>query len=324
MYTLENLSINSIEKINLITERKYYSTKDIRAMFPDASKIYVLDFSVVDTELPRFLGPNGEILGYIDSENNVTIIDHHSDHPQFEESISATHQALIAVSNGLRLSDKDIIILNHTDTDSILSTIILTNPDLSDLLKARFALATVNADHSGGEDDIVDLIDTVYRKRDPELSINTLEKYLKYGTLEVLSQEIRDAYHERVEYRMRAKEVVKSGQLQHAGNGVYFIKTTEDLQSLHFPAYCRKYEIPLSVIIIAKPKNGKWAMSIRTSDCFPKNTNLLKLFSDLNLGKYGFGGRNKAGGNSRIIDNVETIEVEDLAQMIAEYLATQK
>ncbi len=330
-YISNNLAVEQIkvpQQVSVVDQTVRYTPEVLRELYKRENKIFVLDFHVLFSKqdissgnVKHLLGPDGEILGLVDDSSFPAIIniDHHSQHPSFASNISTTHQALIFSKCMPHLLDQfSPILVNHVDTDSVLSVLALTNPELPPLLQIAFAHAAIAADHTGEFNEIVVLMDSLYKMRDIHLSMNTLIKFLKSG---FMPDWITEKYEIEIQRLKLSDEIVRQRQFVDLGEGVILINRSDGdrLQTAPFPELFKKYGIPCSMVIIANPMYGKFAFNVRSCRDFPIGHTLQEASSTLNLQRFGYGGRANAGGNDRMLGDAEFILPNDFGSLFVEY-----
>jgi len=334
----------------LISDKVRWTPQALREEYPNAKRIFVLDFPVLFDpaklvelqqaeessdenslkELQYIRGPNHEILGLIDSSTDQTIIniDHHSEHSDFIANISTTHQALIFanVFKDQLPTNEDVILINHPDTDGSLAIFTLTNPDMAELLKIALSHAAIAADHSGEDNELVTLIDSTYKNRNLPYTLFTIYKYLVDKGIQNLPTQVRTKFYEEKMKRELAEEIVKNKQYKVIGDGVIVIERNdgEMLLTITMKALLAEYGVLCNVIIIASPKDAKFKLNVRAGLQFPSGLTLQAIAKALDLRRYGYAGRALAGGNERLLDEAEPIEPTAFAELIANFLESYK
>jgi hypothetical protein len=302
------------------------TAENLRALFPQAARIFALDFEV---RFPQaypgeyLLGPNGEVLGLVNHDLGIINIDHHSYHTSFDTAnISTTHQALIAMQfPELIPTENDAVAVNHLDIDSTLSLLVLMFPHLAPLLKIMFAHTAIDADHTGagGLVELIVLVDALYEKRDLNLTLSCVRQLLLDGTVDNLPHEILAEYEAELRRRELVRQIVEKREFVEIGAGVILIcpKDAEHIQTLTFPGILEEHGVNCSVVIIASQTGATCKLNVRQGRNFPEGTTLQKLSQQLNLSRFGYGGRAKAGGNSRSLGPNEPITGLEFAELLA-------
>ena len=187
-------NFGNIYLIELASEN---NSSEIRALFP-GKKVCVCDLYVKNSQAGQ-VGPDG-IMHYDD----LLVIDHHAPIPLMRQNITSTVIANAYVKKNGSLGGDDPIVINHADADSILSSLIMSGR-LSP--EEDYALASIAADHSGEENTISDVLQSLEQDRDLEKSIDVLFKLLEKRYL----------------VRKELKERVESGQFQWLGDIAYIV-----------------------------------------------------------------------------------------------------
>ncbi|MBU1101998.1 MAG: hypothetical protein KKA84_16500 [Bacteroidetes bacterium] len=255
----------SFKNICLIGKKPDNHPEDLKQLFPN-DKICVCDFYV-----------SGSEAGDLD-KNNVTtyddilIIDHHMPVPQMMRDITSTEIACNYVNEHGALTENYLIIINHTDTDSILSASIMAGliPPHEIFIEAARA-----ADHSGEENVLSDLLQSLEDDRNLEDSIDML--------LKVWSQ--------RISKRSQLKNLVSSGKVQWLDD-IAFIEVPEKIDSALLPSLLPDAKAFLIASKMPEDSEKKWRIRIRLGS----QTKGISL-NELELPD--FGGRWNAGSTAR-------------------------
>ena len=146
--------------ITLITETSRPEAIDLFNLIPSG------DFAVCDFSLRDIEDANQCASGY--EIGRLINIDHHADSARFHKRVSSGNPACSFIRERGTI---DQVIINHTDCDSIISAGIV-----SGLLepKPEYEAAVIAADHTGEENDIADLLQSLQDERDVELSFRCL------------------------------------------------------------------------------------------------------------------------------------------------------
>jgi hypothetical protein len=290
--------------ITLLKESSIVTREELETLFPN-KHIIACDFPVEGIE------ENGEeILGGY-KIGNITNIDHHALTDRMAKHISSTTLAIEYVKNN-QLKQGDVVVIHHTDCDSVLSSVIMRgilSPD------SKFNDAAIAADHTGQENMIADLLQSISDKRDLEFSLKNLELLLDNKDLE---PEAKRLLQTRYDDRIRAKKLVESGEFKSYGD-VYFVKIDERIDGELMPAL-----IPnAAVILLAIPmKNNSSKLEIKVRLGFKAQ----KGFYIQQQNLPDFGGRWNAGSTKR--SGGTLLSVEDYARIVKErldkYAAGQK
>lgn len=189
--------------IRLIDEKQFISLKELEKY---QRKILVCDAYVEGIEKAT-----PEKGGF--RKGNIFVLDHHIPIEQFERNISSTNLAIDYVKKNGAISEDTMIIINHTDCDSILSSLIMRKVLLPG---KRFGEAAIEADHTGKKNKIADLLQALQYERNIEFSLKNLQLLLDKKPLELKAQELlQKRYRQRKEIKkiVDKKEFKKSGEV---------------------------------------------------------------------------------------------------------------
>lgn len=307
----ENIVERLKEKpITLIDKNLPVTIENIRGV-SEGKPVLVLDACIKGME------EQGEPLSkYGYKQEEILNIDHHFNIEKFSRQISTTNLALDYVKEFGPVEDDQMVIVNHTDADSLLSSAImrgLLSPD------EQFGIAAIAADHTGEANHIADVLNAVEQKRDMEFSYRNLELYLSGKPLEPEAQELLEKrYREREDALRLAEEEFKFSPK----GKVAYIETAEKIDSALLPAVLPSAEY----IIVMCPRDlseskedvqenedsvainevthnfGDFAVEsdkqikIRLGMAAPDDIDLRSIMAKIDD---RFGGRWNAGGNSR-------------------------
>jgi hypothetical protein len=239
----------------------------------EAKPICICDFYIRDSQKGN---ASEDHLWY----NHILNIDHHSPLPQFERLVSSTNMALSYVRKFGKIDMP--IFINHTDCDSVLSSLIM-NGELEP--REEYGSAAIAADHTGQENEISDLLQALDPARDFSYSVRELHKLLNYQKYLYEPRTI-DLLRKRQEERAEAR---KFAPLFKSRNGIYYLQLDSKVDSAFLP-----YELPeAKIILLGVPmSNGKLEVKVRLG----MNSAGIKL-NQLQLPD--FGGRWNAGSTKR-------------------------
>lgn len=281
---------NIIEKlkenpITLINEKGKNTLDGLREQFGN-QKIVVCDFDIDDIERKG----QGQERSWGFEWKNVLNIDHHIPIKRMQRYISSTNLAIEYVKDQGIVKKDWIVVINHADCDSLLSSAIIRG-----ILepKEEFGEAAIAADHTGKENKIADLLQALMKKRDLEFSLRNLELLLNNQSLE---EEAQKLLKKRLQERLKVKEIVKSGKFQQTGK-VAFTVLEEKIDAGLLPAFLPDAQI----IMIASPLETdpkKWEMKLRLGVNVPAGFILDKKLIVSKLDP-NYGGRWNAGANKR-------------------------
>lgn len=229
-------------------------------------------------------------------QGRILNIDHHAPTSRMRCRISSTNLALKQVEADAEPVDEDaVVIINHLDCDSILSSGIMSGrlpPD------PCFGDAAIAADHTGKENDIADLLQGLdaelsrRKVRDYTASFENLHRLLNNQPLDSQAKEALDA---RLCKRCVAEKFVSNGRFQRVGP-LHFAVVDEPIDGEFFPAL-----LPDAIaIMVANPlleDPSRWQVKLRLGRDAPSGLAL----SDLGIQDFdpNYGGRWNAGSNRR-------------------------
>lgn len=273
--------------IHLIPATGSPKVAELEALFPDARRIFAVDFYLKGAEKGELLScGSGYQIG-----TRVFNIDHHAPHTQWERHVSSGVLACqwVRARGALQPGSGDVVVINHTDCDSVLASMILTGvlPP-----HERFEQAVLDADHRGAPNEVADLLQACSSTRDLSLLVEALSTFLKGDTLPSQIQERLDSLYED---RLQVKEIA---QLRHheERNGVVFIPCDRYFESElflpHFP-HAR-------IIVVGCPceKNPDVLLTRLRLGAGVESGASLHRFGITDFDPY-YGGRFNAGSNKR-------------------------
>jgi hypothetical protein len=310
---LETLQSPSSAEINdaiahtvLIEERSGMTADQVLAAISantsvSGDQVVVLDFplcSTVDTE--NELLAQKELIGYV-ARNGIKQIDHHASDPRFYRFISTTPLVEQYLKAGGVFSESTVLVLNHTDTDSILSVMIATGiikMYQQDLI-AQAVEAAIAADHTGAANQLADTLNGLEKYRDVTLSVKAALAILYHQAENPIAIAGR---RDREQQRALALEAVRLGeftQVEPRQSGVYVhvsasnepLRTELLVDAL--PAASLIITAALSTFPTASGHRPSYVYKLRAGRNWPKGRSITEL--DLEL----FGGRWNAGGTLR-------------------------
>jgi hypothetical protein len=223
-------------------------------------------------------------------------IDHHAATERMRKKISSTTLAIDHVKKFGPASSKDVIIINHADCDSILSSRIMSG-DIEPL--DIFNEAAIAADHTGAENEIADLLQALDSDgfKNHEVSFNSMLQFLN-GGMKNLDQNIQKALDNRLQKRRCACELVAGNIFSDIGRLTYAVLTEKTDGELFLPFLKKAY-----VIMTASPHtdgNDTWIIKVRLGNCAPKGLSLkdidFSMFDQKYSGRWNAGSNNRGGG----------------------------
>ncbi|MCK5476138.1 MAG: hypothetical protein KAI71_06185 [Candidatus Pacebacteria bacterium] len=222
------------------------------------------------------------------SDEKILTIDHHSPVEQFEKDISSTNIAIEFVKKNGPTTEGTIVI-NHTDCDSILSSLIMKGilpPD------EKFGEAAISADHTGVENEIADLLQSLQYERDIEFSLKNLQLLLEKKQLEPEAQKL---FQKRIDEREKVKETVANKDFKEI-DGIIYTEFDEKIDPTLLIYQLPEAKIILSFSPLLKDPDLLEAR-MRRGMSAPDGLSLNKL--DITDFDSNWGGRWNAGSNRR-------------------------
>jgi hypothetical protein len=268
------------ENIYLIEKKSSNMPSELKETFPD-KKVCICDFYIEDSE-------NGDI-----DENGVTkycdlfIVDHHAPVSYMRKHISSAVIASKYVSANSPLGDDYVIVVNHTDTDSLLSALLMSGKIKPNIDYEKAAIA---ADHTGAENIISDLLQSLEVDRKLKNSIEVLLKILK----------------ERLWIRSELKELFNDFT---ENNGIASITMDKKIDAGLLPGLFPD----VKAIMVASPmpdgSKGKWRIRVRLGNS-SENIELNKLNLPDTGGRWNAISTSRNGGTNT--------EPEDYLKMLSD------
>ena len=161
--------IEAYKNIYLVDKKPEISARELKDQFPD-QKICVCDFHITDSEKGEST-PSGAMFF-----DGLLSIDHHATLPEMMRRVSSTIFANKYAAEHGALDDSYVVVINHVDTDSVLSSCImrgLLEPD------EKFNTAAIAADHTGEENLISDLLQSMGDDTGLQTAVEMLRKVLE-------------------------------------------------------------------------------------------------------------------------------------------------
>ena len=214
-------------------------------------------------------------------------IDHHQDDPRMHRFVSSANLAVewVRARHGPR--PDDLVVITHTDCDSVLSSGIVSGRLEP---KPEYEDAAIAADHTGAKNAIADLLQSLDSCRDHEVSLRNLSLLERGQALDPAAQQ---ALANRTRKREVAAHAVETGRIQLDGLLAFGV-LDESIDGEFFPALLPK----AMVILTAAPHRPKpWVMKLRLGTAAPPGMTLQRLgIQELDP---AYGGRWNAGSNKR-------------------------
>ena len=226
--------------IYLIEKRGDNTAQELKATV-SGRKLCVCDLCVEGSEKGEIAG-SGAI-----RFDDLLIIDHHPNLPEMRGHVCSTTFAHRYVAKCGPLGGGYAVVINHTDTDSILSSLIMCG-----MLEPRdeFDEAAIAADHTGEENLISDVLQALEDDRCLQRSIEVLQRILE----------------RRIWVRQKLRALRDCGRLKMDGDvacGVLDEKIDAGLLPWLFP----EAKVALCAWLMPEGSKGKWAIKARVCGC---------------------------------------------------------
>ena len=287
--------------IKVIEHQDPFTSEWIEQQANGAERVLACDFYILGAEAAKRVTG-----GY--SFGLVVNIDHHAPTSAMRRRISSTNLALERLSKCGEEPDDSVVIISHTDCDSVLSSGIVSGELPPDL---RLGLAAIAADHTGEANVIADMLQeldnirSVNLRADPQFALeesdssylryshDLVRRYLERGE-DALDERAQNAIAQRQRKRSAAQEAVARGDFTMLG-GIALATLPEKLDGELFPALLPDAQ----VILMSTRRDGlsRWESKIWLGLAAPEGSSL----HDLNIREFdsAFGGRWNAGSNRR-------------------------
>ena len=195
------------DRIKVINQ-KPVNTKDELISIAGTDKVCACDFYVDGSE--RWLAD-----GHILMEGRFLNIDHHSSLEELKSRISSGNIAASFVKKYGILDDDYIVVLNHLDCDSVVSSFIMLG-----ILEPepRLIRSVISADHTGDKDDIADLLQALEDTKNLDLIAKNLFDVMDGDEPEEEAKRllrIREKNRERIASMVEMKRFHKEGDVSY-------------------------------------------------------------------------------------------------------------
>lgn len=246
-----------------------------------AGPIVACDFYVVGAESAN------EVPGGYQIET-VLNVDHHAPTSRMMRHVSSTNLAIDHVKALGPTSPDSLVIVSHTDCDSVLSSCIMAGELEPDAL---FGEAAIAADHSGETNEIADVLQSLESLRHLYFSLRNLRKLLDGEPLDSTAQPL---YNARLKKREAAAAVVANRDVSVNGSLAFGVLENK-LDGEFFPA-----RLPRAALILLMSKrtdSPRWDAKMRLGQNAPDGASLHNLRTE--RFDSAFAGRWNAGSNAR-------------------------
>lgn len=286
--------------VELHKEAQYLILRDLVQDHPKKT-VFVCDNYIKGIE-------KGIIEGNALRLSNIISIDHHAPLKMFAKKISSVNLAIDWVNNRGIASEDEAVIITHTDYDSIITSLVMRGIIAPEKI---FGDMAIMADHTGEENEIVDLLQSMSSAHDLEFSLRNLELWSADEPLESKAQKMLE---ELKDERRRAMTEVKDGNFRHIGM-VYYAEVSKKIESSFFSSLIPE----AAIILVYSPHReyaGFWEAKTRLGKAAPEGLWLNKL--GINEFDQFWGGRWNAGSNRR--GQGTKIPIEEYARSLNEKL----
>jgi hypothetical protein len=219
---------------------------------------------------------------------SILNIDHHAPTPRMMRCVSSTNLAIDHIRERGRPTADSLVIVSHTDCDSVLSSAIMAGELEPD---PQFGHAAICADHTGAANGIADVLQSLESRRDLYFSLRNLRKLLAGQPLDRTAQ---PAYVERLRKRDAAATVVARRQIIIDGRLAFGV-LEDRIDGEFFPA-----RLPQAAVILLMSRrrdSERWDAKMRLGATAPPGASLQHLRTE--RFDPAFAGRWNAGSNAR-------------------------
>lgn len=284
------LKILPITDIKLIPAANRVTVEDLRRLVPTGD-IVACDFYVESIE-------SGDCQDFGYAVDSILNIDHHAPTSKMRCQISSGNLAAAYVTAHGTVDADATVIINHTDCDSVISSLIMRGHLPPEKM---FREAVLDADHTGAENPIADLLQSLDKARDLNFSVRNLAFLLTGAPLEEKALELLNV---RLEERARVQKIKEEQSISFHGP-IGLIVTDKRISSEFLPVL----DPDTSIWMLASPHpastttNLLWEVKLRLGDAAPQQfalpVDLIRSF-DPNYGGRWNAGSNRRGGGTPI------------------------
>lgn len=208
--------------IHLIPQGKAPTAERLEQLFPDARRIFAVDFYVEGAERSQLLESGA---GYHIGRRIVNI-DHHAPGVTWERHVSSGNLACLWVRANGRIAPEsgDVIVINHTDCDSVIASLIMVGALPP---HARFEEAVLDADHRGAANEIADMLQGGGATRDLPWLVQSLARALQGEPHDARMQERLDELQTK---RLYVRGLLRNGAVVEQ-DGVFLVECDRHIDS---------------------------------------------------------------------------------------------
>src|SRR5258706_984702 len=332
-------------KFDLSNRPHEFLDKSILQSAPELFKSYshaliiVLDFALRSSEMKSqpVVDSQGRFLASkYDFQNRVLLnIDHHNEYASKTKDFSTTHQVIITIQEKIfnPIDPEKVVLVNHDDTDSVLSLLLSTHRNVPSKVIDLFAEAAKAADHTGEPNRLANLIDSFYKTYDLDNLIPLINLLISGEKLIFTDEKIQqkfEKYETQPELIKDYLSVVLKNEQSQYGEGFYDVETKilrlspkdKAIDTSRVLPITIQMDLPVSIIMtysILDSATNWWKISLRAGPSFPKGLTLEEMAKQLNLEQFGYGGRRDAGGMGRY-HGEKTITPDRLSDLLHQFL----
>ena len=228
-----------------------------------------------------------EIPGGYDIDG-VTNIDHHAPTARMMRHVTSTNLAIEHVQRRGPTASNSLIIISHTDCDSVLSSAIMSGDLAPD---PQFGEAAIAADHTGAVNGIADVLQSFEEKRDLYFSLRNLRKLLDGEPLDRIAQPY---YAKRLRKREAAADAIANRTIDTEGPLAFGV-LEEKIDGEFFTAKLSQAAVIL--LMNRRADSPRWDAKLRLGLNAPTGASLHHLRTE--RFDPAFAGRWNAGSNAR-------------------------
>lgn len=284
--------------IRTIAHRQTFTTEFLKT--EHSGLIVACDFYVDGAERGQDIPGGYEIDGILN-------IDHHAPVEHMMRNVTSTNLAMGQIRHSGPVGAGAMVIISHTDCDSVLSSAIMSGELPID---DQFSEAAVAADHTGATNSIADVLQSLEWKRDLYFSLRNLRKLLDGEPLDRTAQ---PSYIQRLRKREAAELAIVNKRVQLDGSLAFGVLETQ-IDGEFFPA-----KLPSAALILLmspRPDSNRWNAKMRLGHTAPAGASLHHLRTE--RFDPAFAGRWNAGSNAR--NGGTDMKPEIYAQTVAQVM----
>lgn len=242
--------------IRMIEKKSRHGVEDLPA--PDAEgELFVADFYLRGAE-----SWDAEPWGLEAPDHSVINVDHHARIPQMRRYVSSANLALELVkSRGRPDPDRDLVVVNHLDCDSVLTAGLLSGRLAPE---ARYGDAAIAADHTGQENEIADLLqgmDAHWSRNERPIMQDSIEEFFDALRRLERGQEPTDFAAEALDQRRQSRDEARRLVAEEAfleKDGIYFARLEEPIEGELFLPLLPDARLIMTINALKKDGQAPW------------------------------------------------------------------